>query len=108
MIVSYATKDLRDSCIKREQADEVFGPTAARSLFRMLADAEAAESAAEFFSLYEGAIQIREGDSVSVNYAPECYVMFDLLSIQCKGSKSANWSSVRRLKLKQVQVHRNV
>ena len=49
-------------CVKRERADEAFGPSAAQSLFRMLADAEAAESAAELLALYEGVIEIVEGD----------------------------------------------
>ena len=107
LIVSYATKELRDSCVKREQADQAFGPNAAQSLFRMLADAEAAESAAELLALYAGVIEIVEGDSLSINFAPECQATFGPVNVRRRGDDALDWSQVRRLKLTQIQVSRH-
>jgi hypothetical protein len=104
LIVSYATKALRESCVKREQADEAFGPSAAQSLFRMLADVEAAENASEVLSLYEGAVEIAEGDSLSINFAPECHAKFDPVDVKRKGCDVRDWAQVQRLKLTHVQV----
>jgi len=107
LIVSYATKALRESCVEREQADEAFGPSAAQSLFRMLADVEAAESAAEVLSLYAGVVKIAEGDSLSINFAPECWAKFDPVDVKRKGCGARDWAQVQRLKLTHVQVSRD-
>ena len=92
----------------RERADATYGASAALSLFRLLADAEAADSADELISVYNNAVSFGEGDSLSIDFAPQCRARFVPVNAKQKGADDLDWSQVKRLKLVQVRVAPNV
>lgn len=105
MILSFATKKLRDDCQRLELADQAYGAKQAQALFGALADIEAAATADELLALYADDVAAKK-DSLSITFAPQCIASFDVVPAgsASDGCDRVDWSKVRRLKLTQIKV----
>jgi hypothetical protein len=104
VIVSFLTRELRDTCESLEQAERAYGVSGAQALLGLLADIEATETVDQLISFYAGGAAIEQEDSLLIIFAPECQARFE--AVQTRGILDEcgrlDWSKVRRLKLTEV------
>jgi hypothetical protein len=105
VILSFSTKELRDTCQQLERADATYGAKQAQALFSVLAEVDAAETAEDLQALHADNIVVAE-DSLSIAFAPQCRAHFKAVP-QAASDTIVSWSIVRRLKLVQVEVGAN-
>jgi hypothetical protein len=100
LIISFDTRALRDQCASLEMAEAAFGSAHASELIAALADAEAAEHAAEFMELYPGGVTTTN-ERFSVPIGTEYRTAFQALGVTIvRSSKGTlDWQTVRRLKM---------
>ncbi|WP_430257235.1 hypothetical protein [Neorhizobium sp. IRS_2294] len=103
--ISFETDELRDCCCKFERGLEILGVHVARTLFTMIADAEALNNAAEWheFLVYD---LITSGPmAFHVGVGSEYIAVFVPVGkkFAISDSGQTNWSSVTRVMLTTLQ-----
>jgi hypothetical protein len=103
LIVSFETHELRDCCASLEKAEAVVGSTHAQELISVLADAEAAETAAEFIKLRAPNVAVSD-DSISLPMGTRYRLSFVAVGVASVGKHGGrvDWRSVRRLKMMEL------
>ena len=99
MIVSFNTRDLRDCCASLEKAEAAIGPEHAKELISLLADAEAAETAAELIEFHMPDVLV-DGYTITLLIGTQYRTSFVRLIRDRKAG--IEWSAVRRLKMMEL------
>jgi hypothetical protein len=101
VIVSFESEQLHDCCCQASIAEDILGSATAQLLATVIAEAEAAETAAEFLQLREPFASVDIDDSLLTDVSAEYRARFVPIGQELTrdGEGKIVWSSVRRLKL---------
>lgn len=103
IVISYASRELLNSCTKIEVAQDWLGAVEAQALIDLIADAEAMEHAEAFITFYFA--DCHAGGLFSVSLGPRRLVFFGpaTQTFAKMADGQPNWTQIRRLQLKQIQ-----
>jgi hypothetical protein len=102
-IISFNSKDLRDSCASLERAEALIGYAHAQELIMLLSDAESQETAADLIDFY-APDATDDGDTILLRIGTLYQLRFVAVGTApvCAPGAGLNWRSVRRLKLMEI------
>jgi hypothetical protein len=105
VIVSFETQYLQKICLTIQAAEQTFGPVHAQALIALIADIEAFEDAGQVMDFFGVAAVCREDDSLFLPIGASYRARFVAAGKRfgCDANGKVVWSSVKRLKLMNIE-----
>ena len=104
MLIAYETEDLRDLCLIAAVAEERLGAEPAKSLFAILADIRAADTAIDLFlaEFIEGADNAPPLIRMWIGSSGYILIVSNQVRHNGPSAERVDWSQVRRVRIVEV------